>query len=101
MTLLQRRVLLLPMEYFPRKYLYKRLNELNISQLEFSLRTDTNLRYIARLLMGQRGSQLPVLTWFKIADALEMDIGTLMNLEKEYQIERLRLIKSKCPTEKK
>lgn len=41
-----------------------------------------------------------VLTWFKIADALEMDIGTLMNLEKEYQIERLRLIKSRCPTEK-
>ena len=87
------------MKYFPRKYLYKRLNELKISQLEFSLRTDTNLRYIARLLMGQRGSQLSVLTWFKIADALEIDIGTLMNLEKEYQIERLRLIKSKCPTE--
>jgi len=49
--------------------------------------------------MGQRGSQLPVLTWFKIADALEMDIGTLMNLEKEYQIKRLRLIETRCSTE--
>ena len=68
-----------------RDYLYRRLKELNMSHEDFAFKVDLNCRYVARLLAGQRGSQLPVLTWFKIAAALDWNIEELLTFEKDYQ----------------
>lgn len=80
------------MKVFGRDYLYKRLNELGISQAVFANKADLTLRYVSRLLTGERGRFTLVLTWFKIADALELPIGKLMEYERDYQIKRNKLI---------
>ena len=78
-----------------REYVFKRLKELGLTQLDFAEQSNQSLRNIIRFMNGEQGQSTPVLTWFKLAKGLQLDIKDLLLLERDYQYKRMKFLKGK------